>query len=207
MKTIKILIGLPRSGKSTWLKNNKNNEVVVSADDLRYLVYNQRFWSEGESLVWSLRGIFLKYLLQQGVDIIIDETNTTQKARKNIIDLAKKYDYYITGIVIEVLPDECIKRAKETDQYDLIPVIYHMAENYENPDVSEGFDKIEHINKTTNKIADWLVWGGWAGNHNKRIEDTICSNCGFKHPTVYETTRNLYKYCPNCNSEMKIKEY
>jgi protein phosphatase len=143
MKIIKILIGLPRSGKSTWIKDNKKEgEVILSADDLRYLVYNQRYWAEGESLVWSVRGIFLKYLLQQGVDIIIDETNTTKKARKNIIDLAKKYGYYITGIVIKNYPNECIKRAEKTNQLDVIPVIHHMAENFESPEFDEGFDEI-----------------------------------------------------------------
>ena len=52
--TIHVMIGLPRSGKSTYVKNflRKNLKcVVVSADQLRYLVYGQQFFAGGEDLV------------------------------------------------------------------------------------------------------------------------------------------------------------
>ena len=32
--------------------------------------------------------------------------------------------------------------------------------------------------------ARWLFWEGWISNHDKRIEDATCSNCGYKHFTV-----------------------
>jgi len=142
VKTIKIMIGLPRCGKSTWIKENRTTEVVVSADDLRYIVYNQRFWGDGEALMWSIRGMMLKYLMQQGVDIIIDETNTTKERRKPILKLAKQFDYTVVGCVVEgAWTDECIRRAKATGQEDLIPVINRMAEQFELPDPEEGFDE------------------------------------------------------------------
>jgi len=50
MKILTMMIGLPRSGKTTWIRNNKSENtdtVILSADDLRYLVYNQRFWQDG----------------------------------------------------------------------------------------------------------------------------------------------------------------
>jgi len=146
MKTIKILIGLPRSGKSTWVINNKTNEVVISVDDLRYIVYNQRFWSDGEPLMWSVRGIMLKYLMQQGVDIIIDETNTTIDRRKSIIKLAKQYGYHIIGKYFQMVRiEDCIKRAEKTNQLDLIPIINIMKEKLESPSMEEGFDEIKYV--------------------------------------------------------------
>jgi predicted kinase len=146
MKKLIIMVGLPRSGKSTWVKNNKTNEVVVSADDIRYLVYNQRFWTDGEALMWSVRGMFLKYLMQQGVDIIIDETNTTKERRKPILKLAKQFGYHVTGNVIEgAWIDTCIARAEATGQADLIPVINKMAEQFEMPEKEEGFDELRMV--------------------------------------------------------------
>lgn len=53
--------------------------------------------------------------------------------------------------------------------------------------------------------ADWLVWGGWVGNHDMRIEGAKCSNCSFVHPTVFKSLDNLYKICPNCGSKMSVK--
>jgi len=146
MSKITLMCGLPRSGKSTWIKNNKTNEVVVSADDIRYLVYNQQFWGDGEPLMWSIRGMMLKYLMQQGVDIIIDETNTMSERRQPIIKMAKKYGYYIIGNTIEgIWVDTCIARAKEINQDYLIPVIERMAAQFELPKIDEGFDELNMI--------------------------------------------------------------
>jgi len=146
MKTIKIIVGLPRCGKSTWVKNHKTNEVVISADDIRQLVYNQRFWSDGESLMWSIRGMFLKYLMNQGVDIIIDETNTTKERRKPILKLAKQFGYYVIGNIIDgATPEICSLRAIENEQADLIPIINKMAEQFELPEKEEGFDELNMV--------------------------------------------------------------
>lgn len=146
MKKITIMGGMPRCGKSTWVNKYKGNAVVVSADDLRYLVYNQRFWKDGEPLVWSIRNIMLKYLMQQGVDIIIDDTNTLRQFRAPVIKMAKEFGYYIVGnMITEVSVDECIERAIITGQDDLVPVIKKMHGQIEHFSGHEGFDEIHFL--------------------------------------------------------------
>ena len=49
---------------------------------------------------------------------------------------------------------------------------------------------------------EWIFWDGWIGNHDHRIEDAKCSNCGFEHPTVHHP-KELYKFCPGCRKRMK----
>lgn len=144
MPSIKIMCGLPRSGKTTWISKNKTDEVVISADELRYIVYNQRFWAEGEPLMWAVRDVMIKYFLSQGVNIIIDETNTTIKRRKPLIELAKKAGYVVIGYLLDYALSECIDRAGE-DRELLTPVIERMSNQFEPPTRDEGFDIINII--------------------------------------------------------------
>lgn len=56
------------------------------------------------------------------------------------------------------------------------------------------------------KTGKWIYWDGWCGNHDKRIEDATCSECGYKHPTVrgQGANKKLAKECPRCGTKMSI---
>lgn len=64
------------------------------------------------------------------------------------------------------------------------------------------------------KTGKWLFWEGWIGNHDKRIEDATCSECGYQHPTVRrawqsnetaeDVLNKLATTCPSCGAKMKI---
>ena len=129
--TVYIMVGLPRSGKSTYAKRHKGLCAIVSADQLRYLVYGQRFWGPGEDLMWAIRKIILKMLMEQGIDIVIDETNTTVSRRKPIVDLAREYGYFVEAVVIDTPKETCIERARADGDDSLIPIIERMAGQFE----------------------------------------------------------------------------
>jgi predicted kinase len=153
-----MMCGLPRSGKSTWAKKNKGNAVIVSADQLRLLVYHQRFWAEGEPLKWSIHGIALRMLMEQGVDIIIDETNTTPKRREPLIRMGKEYGYTVACTLIDTSKEECLNRAKAKDDILIQPVIERMAKEFVPPTVKEGFKYIsEPVFKNDVSQAEDLV--------------------------------------------------
>ena len=59
------------------------------------------------------------------------------------------------------------------------------------------------VSKTKEKTARWKYWAGWGGNHDKRIEDAVCSHCGYKHPTVYGSPDLLANTCPQCRRRMQ----
>jgi len=60
------------------------------------------------------------------------------------------------------------------------------------------------ISVDSKKTAHWLVWTGWSGNCDKRIENAKCSKCDYTHPTVYGSLAKLSNYCPGCGREMSI---
>jgi ribosomal protein S27AE len=68
--------------------------------------------------------------------------------------------------------------------------------------------------KVTNSAnaAKWLFWDGWMSNHDMRIDNATCSNCGYIHFTVRRTPgsketeqdilNKLSNFCPNCGKPM-----
>lgn len=126
---LSILIGLPRSGKTTFSKkwkNEGNNRVVVSGDDVRYATYNQRFCLEGEERVRENFIVTIKTLLHAGYDVLADETNTSIPHITDLIFLSR---YPIKAYINHCHVDTCVERAKRCGHIDLIPSIHRMYSN------------------------------------------------------------------------------
>lgn len=137
-----VMVALPRAGKSTYIKNNLQGLVQVSADQLRLLISGRRFSKKDEPKVWWVRNIMLEILMQQGMDIVVDQTNINRERRRPLLELAKKYDYRTIAVEIKTDLKICKKRAIETEQEDLLPVIERMAQYYEKVKKDEGFNEI-----------------------------------------------------------------
>lgn len=145
MRKLIMMIGLPRSGKSTYAVFNRGNAVIVSADDFRQLMYGQRFYKLGEAMMWATRDICLRVLLQQGAEVIIDETNITSEGRAKLVRLAHEYGYTVEAVYVMTDADECKGRAVATGQDDLLPIIDRMDAQLETPTPLEGFVNILYI--------------------------------------------------------------
>lgn len=60
------------------------------------------------------------------------------------------------------------------------------------------------------KHGHWIYWDGWCGNHDRRIDDAVCSECGYKHPTVRYENGDYHNFvpfkladkCPVCGAVM-----
>ena len=81
-------------------------------------------------------------LMEQKLEIIIDETNTTIARRASIIKLAKEHGYQVRGVWVNRSKEVCIVRAEAENQLNLVEVISKMNEQFENPTTDEGFDTI-----------------------------------------------------------------
>jgi predicted kinase len=146
-KHLLFTVGLPRSGKTTlrnYLKDAGVKMIVVSADELRELVYGQRFYGLGENFVWGVREILLHTLMDQGHTIFIDETNTTAKRRAKIVDLAFEKDYDCTCLYVKELAGICARRISKDDPFGtaLRDVIKRQDNSFEEPNPKEGFSLI-----------------------------------------------------------------
>lgn len=130
-KELVMLVGLPRSGKSTWAK--QQGIPIVNPDSIRLALHGSPFLEKAEPLVWVFTHYMIDSLFISGHDkIILDATNITRERRDQFYDK----DYFVTHKVMKVPVDVCLERAREEAPI-LLPVIQKMAEQIEWPDKKE----------------------------------------------------------------------
>ena len=152
-----ILVGLPLSGKSTWIRRNYPDAKVISRDDLVLEVYGSDNYSEAfknvdQKEVDRTLDLRLKDSNLNKENVIVDMTNLTTKRRKQTLRYFSD-DYYKEVVVFPILDkDEYSYRNKERNEREnkWIPpfVITSMLESYIVPTLDEGFDKITILDKT-----------------------------------------------------------
>jgi adenylate kinase family enzyme len=140
MKTLIMMVGLPRSGKSTQAQeiSYKLGCPIVNRDSVRLALHGMRFLPEAEQMVAAIVKIMVKALFLAGhSNIVLDECNQTVKRRREWFS-----DNWSTEFVYIDTPVEiCQQRAIETGQEDLIPVITRMAKEFDyEPEHPFGLD-------------------------------------------------------------------
>lgn len=144
--------GVPASGKSTWAREkvrDHNKVKRISKDDLRDMLDNGNFSMKNEGYILDMRNEMVESALLRGYDVIIDDTNFSDKHWNQMCDIAKRVgDVRVVEIFMNVSLDEALKRNRERDK----DVPDHIIENmYEKhvvgspvPQRDEYFTKAEH---------------------------------------------------------------
>lgn len=152
-----ILVGVPGSGKSTWLKqqNLLDDTWIISTDDIIEeiagvygLTYDEGF----KDLIKFAEKVMWKDLELAANDLhdwrfYIDRTNLTAKSRKKLIDYLKPYGYEFECVVFPTPDPEEWKRRLDSRPGKTIPqeAIDRMVKGYDVPTEKEGFSKITFI--------------------------------------------------------------
>ena len=152
-----ILVGLPLSGKSTWIRRNYPDALVISRDDLVLEVYGSDNYSEAfknvdHKEVDRQLDLRLKKANLDGVDVIVDMTNMVPKRRKSTLRYFSD-NYNKEAYVFPFLSDDEYKlrndkRNSEENKYIPMGVLKSMKDSYVEPTLDEGFNKITILDKT-----------------------------------------------------------
>jgi len=142
-----MMIGVPGSGKTTWIKNNKHNAVVLSTDDYIERVAEKQGKTYSEvfkDAIGPATDQMEKDLIQairNERDIIWDQTNLTVKARKGKLSRMPK-NYRKVAVYFSVPQDLRDRLASRPGKVIPEPVIISMINQLQPPTKEEGFDEI-----------------------------------------------------------------
>jgi len=127
MRTIILTKGLPGSGKSTWAKKeviaHPGKYIRINRDLMRSMLLcgegNQRM----ENMITSFRDRMVETSLAKGFDIILDDTNLSERHFRAMIDIADRFG---NVQVIEKFFDTSLKECLKNNENRENPVPPHI---------------------------------------------------------------------------------
>jgi len=152
-----MLVGVPASGKSTWIQeympmaNVMSTDIVIENVARSYgMTYNEGFKdliSFAEKVMWR----HITWSIASQVNFVIDRTNLTAKSRKKFIDKLKLHGYELECVVFPTPEPDEWKRRLDSRPGKTIPqeALDRMVNSYEVPLMSEGFSSVTFLQKNS----------------------------------------------------------
>ncbi|GGX15117.1 polynucleotide kinase-phosphatase [Streptomyces malachitofuscus] len=160
-----VLIGASGSGKSTFARRHFKPTEVLSSDFCRGLVADDENDQSASRDAFDVLHYIAGKRLAAGRRTVVDATSVQQDARRQLIDLAKRYDVLPIAIVLDVPEQVCAERnAARTDRADmprrviqrhtreLRRSLRHLErEGFRKVHVLRGVEEVEHATVVTEK--------------------------------------------------------
>lgn len=121
--------GLPRSGKSTWARQQALP--IVCPDAIRLAKTGQRWWGPIEPEVWAVAWTMVRALFLAGhTGVILDSTTGTRRQRDMFLHSPDvPWRRYLKAV--PTTRGTCILRALSGPYSELVEVINFMADNWD----------------------------------------------------------------------------
>ncbi|MFC9093794.1 polynucleotide kinase-phosphatase [Streptomyces sp. NPDC057072] len=115
-----VLVGASGSGKSTFARRHFKPTEIISSDFCRGLVSDDENDQSATGDAFDVLHYIAGKRLAAGRRTVVDATSVQQDSRRQLIDLAKRYDVLPIAIVLDVPEEVCAERnASRTDRADM----------------------------------------------------------------------------------------
>jgi predicted kinase len=146
---IVVLVGLPGSGKSTWLE--RREEGGLSSDAIRKWLADD----ETDQSIHFRVFLTLRYLLRHRLAIgrpatYIDATNLTPEERRPYLQIGRAFGCEVEAVFFDVPLDVCLSRNAGRARVVPREAMEKMAAKLVPPCIDEGFDRIEAVRPDEN---------------------------------------------------------
>ena len=139
-----VLVGLPGSGKLTWLAGLGVN--ALSSDEMRRLISDDPTNQNIHRRVFRLLRDLIKERLELGrPETYVDATHLTPWERRPYIRLGQLYECDVEAVFFDVPLEICIARNQLRGRVVPREVIESMARKLAPPSTSEGFTRVTTI--------------------------------------------------------------
>lgn len=149
MSQLHIVMGIPGSGKSTWIANhlNSSKEKWISRDEVRFsMVAEDEEYFSKEKAVFKVFIERINSALDGGFDVFADATHLNKASRNKLLRAIKTKEIPNVDVIwIKTPLNECFKRNNNrigTRSFVPKSVIRRMFYQVEKPTFEEGFNTI-----------------------------------------------------------------
>ena len=172
--TLTMLVGLPGSGKSTYVKENFLEENIFSSDAIREELFgsdnNKVNTPENNQKVFTELHKRIKERLKSGQNAVYDATNINCKRRMAFLRELKNIPCKKYCVIIATPYEQCLINNKNRERNVPNEVIKRMYMNWSTPYYFEGWDQIEiyYTAKKFKNMLDIFEWLEDFYNYNQK---------------------------------------
>ena len=182
-----MMVGLPGSGKSTYINKFFKERSIHSSDAIREELSGDANNQDINSKVFRVLHKRIKEDLIAGKNVVYDATNISWKRRKAFLQELSKIPCTKECIVMATPFEVCLEQNKERDRVVPYDVIERMYKNFDIPFYNEGWN---HIYLAYNHYNYPKAYGHWG----QFIYDTLdYCQCNPHH------NLSLGHHCLNCS--------